>query len=1148
MVKKIKHIIGDSYWAIVLLAGIVLVMHIGCGELAPTVQPNPISQQFNPNDPGSLYPRVLDVYPTDGSTDIPVDTSIIIVFNKPIDITTITPSTIVISGVSSFNNISTAQDNKVIIIVADTFSFNQDVDITITTAVRDSEGNPLLQNYASTFQTGLDDSSYFQPKVVASTRFPTGNSVSRDIGYVEVTFTKDMDEGTVTVDNFGFTGPATSVTKINSKTYELNINTLSYAIPYTVNLSSSIKDIDGNNLDLDGNHTWQFTTEPDPATILLDISDVWITNVTNDSITIQFTTTKPVAQNQCYAVYGMTSPVDTSFIHILESVSTDATTLHKVTISSLSSFTRYYIKAGINTDAVPPVEILSTEEVSTYTNTDSSNNSVLSNAYDDQYFPVTLQTHTVEAYVFWLTNKNGSIDIYGQYFDSNGNPVWGVNGAAIASHTNNQQGIVAITNGFSDAIIVYNDTNNLYAKMIYNNGGLVVRWGGTDINQGTDLNIAIKPGSSYSATLVHEQPEIIVTGTADMPDNGTATNLLYDADVDFSAYSAWLDEDDLLLTDIEDINDINWTPSTIQNQSASPFDMFPYVIKSTLTANLSSLNYYIADSDTSFSGTANSGTTTTELRSSTDFNFLLVHSGDIIHNTIDNEWGFASSAGQWDNNGYYKISIDRELTNLNDGDTYTIYLNPLGPFTSEAVANPLWDVNPNPPFNPGITVLENDIVVNENNNTAKATYATISAIDLSKDTNYALRLSNDIMNNGDRYAIIRMQSGATIKGVGYSTSIVDFELGDSNANFTGWSVQPGDIVYNIDTNLSAMVKTVNANILTISADIFNATNDKYILYTKRAFLVAYIDNSNNVMAKVFSIADGSQINTFAVCTHGTNSNPIAISDEAGNAMIFYEKSGNIYGKKVSAKGQFFTSWGSDADEASDIGRLYLNGFTIVQALPDKNMDNVGGAYLLARNPSNTQFRLLRISGVNGNVLNDFGNIIGSDPMMVVDSVNNEINRAIIVYRNTHITGGITYYHIEARAYRDVLLWGPIIVSSNIADYNCVQPVISMADNSSAADNFYIAWFDARYYATNGYSIFIQRYNATPTQQWVANGLLVSFPSSYGYDYPLSLKLIYWYDGGSPYGAIPIWLDHRDYSSTNTDIYYQRILDNGYFFP
>lgn len=1156
MKQKTKYL-GDSYWLIILLL-IVIPFTIHCGDQAPTVSPNPLYQTVNPNDPGTLTPQVIGIYPDDGSTDIPVDTSIIIVFNKPIDTATVNSSTITITSVSSFL-VTSAQDGRAIILDITTpsaFGYSQIITVNVTTAVRDTDGNPLATNYTAQFTTGINDSSYFLPKVVAVSRFPQpgATNVSRDVGFVEVTFTKDMNAGTVIASNFDFSdaGKIAGVTQITSKTFRLELNTLDYNILYSVNLSTNIKDIDGNSLDLDGNHNWSFTTELDPATIPLGINALWIDTVTSNSVTVKFTTTKPVAKNQCYAVYATTTPVNTSHTHVQEDVAADSTTLHTVTITGLTSRTLYYIRAGIDTSGSPPVEILSVLalERSVYTNTNASNNSVLTNANADQNGLVALQTNGTASYVFWITNQIGNLDIYGQFFDSAGNPMWGANGSAIVNHGNNHHQIVAITDGFSDAIIVYKDTaNNLFSKMIYNNGGSVsFRWP-DPANDASDEGIpiaTIKASSRYSATLVHEEPALIVTGVADMPDNGNAANLLYDADTDFSAF-AWLDAGDLLLTNIAGIA---WNSDPISNQNATPVDIFQYVLISSYNANLASFDYYIADIDTSFTGTADSGTITNELHSSTDANFLLVSAGDIIRNFSNNEWGLAAGPGVWDNvNGYYKIPIDRSLTNLGDGDTYIIYLNHSSSLTSEAVTNPLWDKDPSIPFNPGITVQTADVVVNENNNTVQASYATVSPIDLSKDTDYALRLSADIMNNGDLYAIIRMPQGATIPGVGYNTDggAFDFILNDSNANFTGWSVNPGDIVYNIDANLSAMVITVNnANQLTLSADIFNAANQKYIIYSKRAVLVAYIDTSDNVMAKVLNIADGSTLYSFAVCTDGVNANPHVITDEAGNAIIFYEKAGNIYAKKVSAKGTFFSSWGVNADQASDIGRTILSGYSIVQTAPVKNTGGTGDVYLLAKNTAGTQFRLLRINSNNGTTTYDTNDIAGYDPTMVVDSVTGQINRAIIAYRATHSAFGITYYHIEARAYRNAPLWGPIFVSSNIADYNCVQPTITMADNSNAADNFYIAWFDGRYYGTNGYSIFMQRYNATPTAQWAANGLFISFPTSYGYDYPLLMKLLYFNDGASPYGALPLWLDYREYATKSTDIYYQKVNDNGTF--
>lgn len=640
-----------------------------------------------------------------------------------------------------------------------------------------------------------------------------------------------------------------------------------------------------------------------------------------------------------------------------------------------------------------------------------------------------------------------------------------------------------------------------------------------------------------------------------MPDDGVAANLLYDADVNFSVYSGWLNAGDLLLTNTVGIV---WDNYIIANQGGTPFDLFPFIIKSSGVTNLGLFtSYYIADTAstvTQADGAADSVTISNELRSTTNANFLSVAAGDIVRNTVDNEWGLASAPGEWIG-PYYRIQIDRNLTNLADGKNFTIYRYHAGPFTSELSANPLWDTAPATLFNPGTTVLAGDIVVNEKTNAAAAAYAAVAAINPARDTDYALNLSADIMDHTDIYSILRMPAVATIRGVGYNTDlgVNDYQLHDTWANFTVWPVNPGDVVFNIDAVpvLSAMVVTRDsATQLTLSADIFNGANHKYIVFAKRGFLVTYVDAGDFIRARAFNNADGTPLGAdFNVCTSGVNSNPVAVSDGAGNAIIFYQKGVDIYAKKVSAKGEFFTAWGVNADEASDAGILKLAGYAIVHALPDRAIGRTGGAYLLAVNTAGTNFTILRINGDTGaNIAGwPIAAVPGDSPRIAVDYITGGADSNVIV---TYRAPNAGYFHIRAAGYTSAggVYFAPLLVTSDTALYNCVLPVITMADNAAGADMFYVSWFDGRFFNPSGYSIFAQSYTSVPAVRWAVNGIYISAPASMGYDNPLYMRLLFVDDNtGTPFGVMPVWLDYRNKGVTGTDIYYQRVRDDNTLF-
>ncbi len=1137
MVKKIIH-------GIIFLSTLFFIS--ACGNDAKTIIPKPFSQSSSGTDIGTVNPSVISVYPSNGATNIATYTDVIIVFSKPIDISTISGN-IAISGVTSFSVSSLNGGNAVKLDITNpvNLAYSTAYGITFSGGILDTHGNPLtLPTGGFSFSTASDNSVLLLPRVISSTRFPSSGStdVSISTNYVEVTFSKEMDPASVTAGgSFNVSGPGVtlgSVSTTDNKTFRLGISGLQYGATYTVSLNTSIRDSGGNALLDFGNLTWSFSTDSDPASNIMSIQNIWVGSVTDTGATVYFTTLEPLAVSRAFVNIGVAfSPISSN---IVEGAGVEERTVHEVSVSGLSPGTLYVCRAWADENGNGSLEAGEAVSGDIYFRTapDNSVNHLLSNGVGDQQGVVALQTNGTSSYVFWEDHG----DIHGQFFGPGGIALWGPGGSTICSAVGSQKGIVAITDGFSDAVVVYSSSNKLYGKEVFNNVGAPgFRWGGGAVPLGADFDITIKPGSSYSACLVHENPFVVTSGVADMPDDGVSTNLVFSGNVNFSF--PWLTQNDIVIK--VPLMGFNLNAYAIDNQGSSPYDIFPYVLKSSAWApNLGALsNFYLVDVDSSITGTADSGTTGSQLRSST-VNLMTVSSGDLMCNTSTGEWSFISSDGAWDPSGYWYVNLSFGVASLGDGDSFAIYSTHAGPFNSEAVSNPLWDKDPSVLFNPSFWVRGGDYVVNENDNSSAATFATVNA-PVAADTDYALQLSADIMDNGDSYAIMRTPPLSFVKDVGYSTASSDFHFIDTHDPFG--SVSEGDIVYNIDADLSAMVKrVVGVSMLILSADIFNSTNEKAIFYTKRGFLVSYIEINNYVMAKSFNMANGTWlVGSFQVCTNGVNSNPRALSDGAGNAMIFYERGSNIYAKKVTARGYFSPAWGNDADSASDPGKLILTGFSILQILPDRALNGVGGAYLLAKANSGAGFRIVQVSGATGDIVYGSPVIFGEDPRMTVDSVTNEINRAIVVYTSTHIANLTPYKHIEAMCYRSGLLWGPINVSDNTAPYNCTKPSVTMANNSTGADDFYVAWFDGRdFIFSPSYSIFGQRYDSTPSRQWAVGGAFLASPSSLGSDDPLSLWLLNWDDGGAPYGIMPLWYDYRDKGTTGRDIYYEQFDENG----
>ncbi|MGV7927660.1 MAG: Ig-like domain-containing protein, partial [Spirochaetota bacterium] len=155
-------------------------------------------------------------------------------------------------------------------------------------------------NDTAEFTTGLDTTADLDPVVIAATRYPVGaGPYSRSVGYVVASFNKEVQN--VTAATFSIAPAAASGVPYFSpdqKTWYLPLNTLTYAQIYTVDLDDTvgtgIEDLAGNDLLISANNNWTFTVEADPnpgGPITID--SVWLTNVTENSVRINWTTTRP---------------------------------------------------------------------------------------------------------------------------------------------------------------------------------------------------------------------------------------------------------------------------------------------------------------------------------------------------------------------------------------------------------------------------------------------------------------------------------------------------------------------------------------------------------------------------------------------------------------------------------------------------------------------------------------------------------------------------------------------------------------------------------------------------------------------------------------------------------------------------------------
>jgi hypothetical protein len=104
---------------------------------------------------------------------------------------------------------------------------------------------------------------------------------------------------------------------------------------------------------------------------------------------------------------------------------------------------------------------------------------------------------------------------------------------------------------------------------------------------------------------------------------------------------------------------------------------------------------------------------------------------------------------------------------------------------------------------------------------------------------------------------------------GANNNVIANELEDTDVDFVAKNVAIGDVVYNITTNTAATVtKVVDNTRLLLNADIFLATGNSYIVYsrnTKNEGCVLYVGTSGNVRI----LTAGGQDVVFANVLGGT---------------------------------------------------------------------------------------------------------------------------------------------------------------------------------------------------------------------------------------------------------------------------------------
>ncbi|MFB3897285.1 MAG: hypothetical protein ACE14V_13370 [bacterium] len=265
-------------------------------------------------------------------------------------------------------------------------------------------------------------------------------------------------------------------------------------------------------------------------------------------------------------------------------------------------------------------------------------------------------------------------------------------------------------------------------------------------------------------------------------------------------------------------------------------------------------------------------------------------------------------------------------------------------------------------------------------------------------------------------------------------------------------------------------------------------------------------------------------NGVAVCTTGTFPGfPTLTSDGNHGAILTWQdtrKGGkDIYAQRIDSSG--FAQWTSNG-----IAICTTSGS---EQYPMIVSDDSGGAIITwydDRNGNNDIYaQRINANGVpqwtaNGVAVCSTANDQNS-PMLVSDGSSGTIitwnDDRSDIYAQRINASGVPQWSINGLA---------ICTAANGQHYPGL-----ISDNNGGA---IIVWNDGR--NGSGTNIYAQRVNANGVSLWTLNGVAISTAGDQALPTPVS-------DGGS--GAIIAWIDRRNYSASNIDIYAQSITANGF---
>jgi len=518
------------------------------------------------------------------------------------------------------------------------------------------------------------------------------------------------------------------------------------------------------------------------------------------------------------------------------------------------------------------------------------------------------------------------------------------------------------------------------------------------------------------------------------------------------------------------------------------------------------------------------------------YDFSAVSNNDIILNTSN--YGAAAAVPNFSmiNNTVYETSgalgMNTTTAAVTDGTNYRIirFTDPLqrnymietgittGSAANKLIAGGADFINARPVVNAAVRISPGDIVYNVTQNR----YAAVQAVDSPTQ----LSLSRDIFSAGDIFIVFYSVMNAIHEPIIDCGTATGAGV-DTNADFVAADVQPGDILRNISTATDSQITACTPTSLTLNSGSLSAGN-VYVIIPQR-FAVVYA-NGGNILAKYFRMTDASLVNTTPYSIYNgadTMVRPKISRGTGGNYYVSYfdSSNSNSYAKVVNGAGAIVTG-GISTNQGVLMG---AGEITKVESSADGT-----SFYVLRKNAAGTNYYFARYNSL---LVQQFTNsYTASDASFSIDSSGN----SYVAYCDYSAAAKVvTIFKYDSA--------GAVLFSRTFELYDTVTPVypqvvISKVMNVSVVPDgnggAFVSWMDDRYFTIEGYHLVAVHLDSggnpdvsslsysTGVSVGAYIGKIMGIPMTYSPS-NLGSSLLYYDDGGAPYGALYLWYDYRN---------------------